>query len=211
MTWFVHDYTSPGLFDYDYLFLGGVTVIYPNTSDASASIKFRSFFGGQHNYYHNTGFSKRNAEFGFLPVVTNGSYPYGRGTDYVDTDYGSTSLDTEFGSSSNVHIYTRSNLDHTYRSVGGQYNNDYAQTRLANATNFNAVIKGIPLSAKVAPVPYYLPNDFAMIDFDVATPAANIQQGDTITVSASEIYTVITGSYNQEDRTRGILFCARTT
>ena len=30
MTWFVHDYTSPGLFDYDYLFLGGVTVIYPN-------------------------------------------------------------------------------------------------------------------------------------------------------------------------------------
>ena len=211
MTWFVHDYTSPGLFDYDYLFLGGVTVIYPSTSDASASIKFRSFFGGQHNYYHNTGFSKRNAEFGFLPVVTNGSYPYGRGTDYVDTDYGSTSLDTEFGSSSNVHIYTRSNLDHTYRSVGGHYNNDYAQTRLANATNFNAVIKGIPLSAKVAPVPYYLPNDFAMIDFDVATPAANIQQGDTITVSASEIYTVITGSYNQEDRTRGILFCARTT
>ena len=211
MTWFVHDYTSPGLFDYDYLFLGGVTVIYPNTSDASASIKFRSFFGGQHNYYHNTGFSKRNAEFGFLPVVTNGSYPYGRGTDYVDTDYGSTSLDTQFGSGANVHIYTRSNLDHTYRSVGGHYNNDYAQTRLANATNFNAVIKGIPLSAKVAPVPYYLPNDFAMIDFDVATPAANIQQGDTITVSASEIYTVITGSYEQTDRTRGILFCARTT
>jgi len=211
MTWFVHDYTSPGLFDYDHLFLGGVTVIYPNTSDAAASIKFRSFFGGQHNYYHNTSFSKRNAEFGFLPVVTNGSYPYGRGTDYVDTDYGSTSLDTEFGSSNNVHIYTRSNLDHTYRSVGGDYNNDYAQTRLPNSTNFNAVIKGIPLSAKVAPVPYYLPNDFAMIDFDVATPAANIQQGDTITVSASEIYTVITGSYEQTDRTRGILFCARTT
>lgn len=211
MTWFVHDYTAPGLFDYDELFLGGVTVIYPSTSDTSASIKFRSFLAGQHNYYHNTGFSKRSAEFGFLPVVTNGSYPYGRGTDYVDTDYGSTSLDTQFGSSGNVHIYTRSNLPHTNRSVGGHYNNDYAQTRLPDSTNFNAVIKGIPLSAKVAPVPYYLPNDFAMIDFDVATPAANIQQGDTITVSASEIYTVISGSYDQTDRTRGILFCARTT
>ena len=83
-------------------------------------------------------------------LVTNGSYPYGRGTDYIDTDYGSTSLNTQFGSGANVNIYTRSNLDHTYRSVGGHYNNDYAQTRLANATNFNAVIKGIPLSAKMA-------------------------------------------------------------
>ena len=211
MTWFVHDYTAPGIFDYDELFLGGVTVIYPSTSDTSVSIKFRSFLGGQHNYYHNTSFSKRSAEFGYLPVITDESYKYGRGTDYIDTDYGSTSLNTEYGVGNAVNIYTRSNLSHTYRSVGGDYSNDYAKTVLPDSTNFNAVIKGIPLSARMAPVPYYLPNDFAMIDFDVATPAANIQQGDTITVSASEIYTVITGSYNQEDRTRGILFCARTT
>lgn len=211
MTWFVHDYNNSGIFNYDDLFLGGVTLIYPSTSDTSVSIKFRSFLGGQHHYYHNTGFSKRSAEFGYLPVITDESYKYGRGTDYIDTDYGSTSLNTQYGVSGAVNIYTRSNLSHTYRSVGGQYNNDYAKTVLPNSTNFNAVIKGIPLSAKMAPVPYYLPNDFAMIDFDVATPAANIQQGDTITVSASEIYTVITGSYNQEDRTRGILFCARTT
>lgn len=211
MTWFVHDYTAPGIFDYDELFLGGVTIIYPSTSDTSVSIKFRSFLGGQHNYYQNTSFSKRSAEFGYLPVITDDTYKYGRGTDYIDTDYGSTSLNTQYGVGNAVNIYTRSNLSHTYRSVGGDYNNDYAQTRLPDSTNFNAVIKGIPLSAKMAPVPYYLPNDFAMIDFDVATPAANIQQGDTITVSASEIYTVITGSYNQEDRTRGILFCARTT
>ena len=211
MTWFVHDYTAPGIFDYDELFLGGVTVIYPSTSDTSVSIKFRSFLAGQHNYYHNTSFSKRSAEFGYLPVITDESYKYGRGTDYIDTDYGSTSLNTEYGVGNAVNIYTRSNLSHTYRSVGGDYSNDYAKTVLPDSTNFNAVIKGIPLSARMAPVPYYLPNDFAMIDFDVATPAANIQQGDTITVSASEIYTVITGSYNQEDRTRGILFCARTT
>ena len=211
MTWFVHDYNNSGIFNYDDLFLGGVTLIYPSTSDTSVSIKFRSFLGGQHHYYHNTGFSKRSAEFGYLPVITDDSYPYGRGTDYIDTDYGSTSLNTQYGVSGAVNIYTRSNLSHTYRSVGGHYNNDYAKTVLPNSTNFNAVIKGIPLSAKMAPVPYYLPNDFAMIDFDVATPAANIQQGDTITVSASEIYTVISGSYNQTDRTRGILFCARTT
>ena len=87
----------------------------------------------------------------------------------------------------------------------------YTVKRLPDTTNFNAVIKGLPLQVKIAPVPYYLPNDFAMIDFDVSTPQANIQQGDTITVSNNEVYTIITGSYNQTSRTRGILFCARTT
>ena len=148
MTWFVHDYVSPGLFDYNELFLGGVTVIYPSTSDTSVSIKFRSFLGGQHVYNYNGSFSKRSAEFGFLPVITNDSYPYGRGTDYVDTDYGSTSLDTQYGSSQNVHIYTRSNLPHTYRSVGGHYNNDYAQTRLPDSTTtiytYSSVISAGP-------------------------------------------------------------------
>ena len=209
MTWFVHDYNNSGVFNYDDLFLGGVTVIYPSTSDTSVSIKFRSFLGGQHNYYHNTGFSKRSAEFGYLPVLTNSSYATGRGTDYIDTDYGSTSLNTEYGVSSAVNIYTRSNLDHTYRSVGGDYNNDYAKTVLPNSTNFNAVIKGIPLNAMMIPSPYYIPDDFVLIDFDYASPSTNIQQGDTITISADEVYTVITGCYNQSGRTRGLLFCAR--
>jgi hypothetical protein len=62
------------------------------------------------------------------------------------------------------------------------------------------------------PCPYYLPDDFVLIDFDYSVSAANIQQGDTITISGSEVYTVIMGSYNQttNSRTRGILFCART-
>ena len=60
------------------------------------------------------------------------------------------------------------------------------------------------------PVPYYLPDDFVLIDFRYEAPSANIQQGDTITVSGGEVYTVIQGSYNQTTTTRGVLFCART-
>jgi len=78
----------------------------------------------------------------------------------------------------------------------------------ANA-NFNAVIKGLPINGLLVPTPYYIPDEFVMIDFDYAAPATNIQQGDTITISPSEIYKVITGSYNQTTRTRGLLFCAR--
>ena len=214
MTWFVHDYTS-SLFDYNLLFLGGVTIIHIPT-DANPTnpyVSFESFLAGQFDSGTggSTGFSKRSAEFGFLPTQHNSTYETGRGPYSMSTTYGSTSLTSQEGSTGRVNIYTRSNLDHTYRGVGGHYNNDYAKEIMPDSTNFNAVIKGLPLSIKMAPVPYYLPNDFAMIDFDVATPSANIQQGDTITVGNQEIYTIITGSYNQTDRTRGILFCARTT
>jgi hypothetical protein len=59
------------------------------------------------------------------------------------------------------------------------------------------------------PCPYYLPDDFVLIDFSSATDQQIIQQGDTVTVSGGEVYTVIDGSYNQTSRTRGVLFCAR--
>ena len=58
----------------------------------------------------------------------------------------------------------------------------------------------------------YLPDDFVLINFDHASPSQNIQQNDTITITeGSEVYTVIDGAYNQTNRTRGVLFCARTT
>ena len=97
--------------------------------------------------------------------------------------------------------YKAPNHPRIYRRSDSQYN-----------SNFNAVIKGIPLATSMVPCPYYLPDDFVLIDFDYSVSAANIQQGDTITISGSEVYTVIMGSYNQtlNSRTRGILFCART-
>ena len=220
MTWFVHDYTSPGLFDYNDLFLGGVTLIAAATDGTTdldtPYIRFRSYFAGQHRDLQNDDFSKRSAECGFLPFKQTSISGYPEGTPYFDTIYGTTSLETKSGSNDHVNLYYRSNLSHIKRSTGGdtEFKNNnqyYAVKRLPDTTNFNAVIKGLPLQVKIAPVPYYLPNDFAMIDFDVSTPQANIQQGDTITVSNNEVYTIITGSYNQTTRTRGILFCARTT
>ena len=220
MTWFVHDYTSPGLFDYNDLFLGGVTLIAASTDGTTdldqPYIRFRSYFAGQHRDLQNDDFSKRSAECGFLPFKQTSINGYPEGTPYFDTIYGTTSLETKSGSNDHVNLYYRSNLSHIKRSTGGdtEFKNNnqyYSVKRLPDTTNFNAVIKGLPLQVKIAPVPYYLPNDFAMIDFDVSTPQANIQQGDTITVSNNEVYTIITGSYNQTTRTRGILFCARTT
>ena len=226
MTWFIHDYTSPGLFNYDELWLGGVTII-QGISDGTTSldlpyIRFRSYLGGPHLNSSDQNLSKRSAECGFLPYETTSGNAGAEGTPYVDTLYGTSALTTKEGSNDHVSLYYRTNLAHTNRGIGGDNElkttnssssgySLYAAQQLPDSTNFNAVIKGLPLSVKIAPVPYYLPNDFAMIDFDIATPSANVQQGDTITVSGTEVYTIITGSYDQVDRTRGILFCARTT
>ena len=77
-------------------------------------------------------------------------------------------------------------------------------------TTYNSIIKGIPINGNLIPCPYYMPDDFVVIDFNIPISAQEIKQGDTITLSGSEVYTVITGSYNQSNETAGILFCART-
>jgi hypothetical protein len=61
----------------------------------------------------------------------------------------------------------------------------------------------------LVPNPYYIPDDFCLIDMTLDQSEQNIRQGDTITVSGSEIYKVITGSYNKYEQTSGIFFCAR--
>jgi hypothetical protein len=55
-----------------------------------------------------------------------------------------------------------------------------------------------------------MPDDFVLIDFKLTTSGQDLKQGDTVTISGSEVYTVITGSYNKYGETAGILFCART-
>jgi hypothetical protein len=81
--------------------------------------------------------------------------------------------------------------------------------RVSPEANFNAVIKGVPLNGNLLPMPYYIPDDFVLIQFYYNAASANIQQGDTITISPSEVYKVIDGSYSQTTVTRGVLFCAR--
>ena len=106
--------------------------------------------------------------------------------------------------------YFRTNHGLNNAFKGNMNQSDYTNIS-PDVLNHNAVIKGIPISSQIVPCPYYLPDDFVLIQFDHASPGQNIQQYDTITISGSEVYSVIDGAYNQTNRTRGILFCARTT
>jgi hypothetical protein len=196
-TFILHNFTS-SLWDYNNLFLGGVTEIFPYTDESDPYLTFRTWLGGSYYTWNGSNLSKRCAEFGYIQN-RNSNYV----TAYKDTIYRPNSYPSA-GNNTHMGIYLRNSTSD--RAGGGE---NYTEI-LPSASNFNAVIKGIPINAMLAPCPYYIPDDFVLIDFDYATPSSNIQQGDTITISGSEVYTVITGSYNQTTRTRGILFCART-
>jgi hypothetical protein len=180
---FFHNFTS-SLWDLDYLFLGGFTKIVPVASpNSSPRIEFQTRLASSI-------YQKRSAEWGYSGNTSSLKY-----SNYESSLFGQ-------DSSQEFTFYTRTAAN----STGG-----YSSFETLNSNTFyNAVIKGLPLATQIAPCPYYLPDDFVMIDFQINTPSVNVQQGDTITISGSEVYTVITASYNQTTTTRGIAFCART-
>lgn len=201
-TWFFHKFTTD-VWDLDHVFLGGMTRILFDGAVADPFITFRTYmanFDPDNIIYP----AKRSAEFGY--------YNYQSGTtaqNYVDFSVKALTMYDNTQQETAARMYYRSD-DDLQRVVGGS-SDTAGKDRVSADANYNKVIKGIPLNGHFLPVPYYIPDDFVLIQFHYSAPAANIQQGDTVTISGSEVYTVICGSYNQTDATRGILFCARTT
>lgn len=214
-TFIFHNFTTD-IWDLNNLFLGGLTQIYGegNGGTTRPYISFRSHLVGLHDVnsnFYSTSASKRTAEFGYAPQDTDDGDGFNVGSSTIAfSDYNSVSYPNIGFASPNRIYYRNSNIP--IRTKGGGNGERNGNASISLNADFNAVIKGIPLNSTLVPSPYYIPDDFALIDFDYGVPSANIQQGDTITISGSEVYTVITGSYNNTNssRTRGILFCART-
>ena len=231
LTFILHNFES-SLWDYDDVFLGGVTFIDPETCTATyggtgGALNFSTYTHGNSNAGGSVSnmreYSKRTAEFGYatLRYSSSDGYSNAYGNTIINSPYLSSSVSSH--SKTNEDVTYGLSLSATYTFTG--YSKIYTRYSDARSTsigtnqqnqiidssnNYNAVIKGIPLNSRLIPCPYYIPDDFVLIDFKYASSATNIQQGDTITISGSEVYTVITGSYNQYNETAGLLFCART-
>lgn len=201
---FFHNFTT-NIWDLDDVFLSGITQIIPSASPStSPQLIFRTYCAGGCDWSVSAsrGPSWRAAECGYTITDVNQGLTrvsnIGQRSFVYQTNAYPSIPDANLASS----IYYRTN-DATEslknRGIG-----------MSDSANFNAIISGIPLNGNLVPVPYYLPDDFVIIQFENATPSLNVQQGDTIVVQEGvEEYTIITGSYNQTTKTRGILFCAR--
>ena len=199
-TWFFHNFTT-NIWNLDYVFLGGLTQIVYQGTTTDPKIIFRTYLG-PHDPDNSYGLAKRSAEFGYASYRSAG-IAEGNYIDYI-IENKSYDQSVDYNVS---RVYYRSN-DNPLTYSGGT-SDTVGKDRVSAEANFNATIKGLPMNGNLVPVPYYIPDDFVLINFYYNAANANIQQGDTITISPSEVYKVICGSYNQTTVTRGILFCAR--
>lgn len=92
--------------------------------------------------------------------------------------------------------------------------------RVDSGADYYRPFKGLPINQNMMPCPYYLPDDYVMIQFAVTPGATAFRPGDTITVSGSEVYEIIRVRYStnqlgldniNNNTSKGIAFCARTT
>lgn len=200
-TFFLHNFTS-NVFDLDDVSVTTVTRVDRAGSGTGTGTNSASPYFLFYTYLESHNLSKRSALCGYQGTSSSNNVVY---------DYYIYNLSNEDGPDTSENRFY-------FRPSPGQLT--YADRMQTNSStnfgddvtgSFNAVIKGIPLSTKLLPCPYYLPDDFVFIQFEYNQYQANIQQNDTITISGSEVYKIIDGSYDQNlsGRTAGILFCAR--
>lgn len=99
-------------------------------------------------------------------------------------------------------------------------NSTYDGSGIAPEANYYKPIKGLPIDNGLVPCPYYMPDDFAMLQVSTTPGLTQFRPGDTITISPSEVYEVILAGYQTQQNgldninnnsTIGMIFMARTT
>lgn len=165
--------------DYNDVFLGGITEVFqsPLFNTSDAGILFRQRMS----------LPKRVAEAGY------GNYNIANTAAFTNTYFrtvtGNRVLTAPAAAYDDLALYSRQTGD--------------IQT---SVTTTIPVFKTLPINPHFVPVPYYLPNDFVMVEI----PWGNPSIGDTITVSPTEIYTIIQVATNQTTFS-ALALAARTT
>ena len=191
---------------------------------------YRSKYGSSQDHvkmiYHIPGYSYTTGPHEqpatLSSLVREASYGYLRSTSghtILDTHYGINIDRSMANEEDGVWQYYRND---TYDKV---VNNDDAIQVKINGTKSPGFshykpLKGLPINNNIVPCPYYIPDDFVIIQAAVSPGATEFRVGDTITVSGSEVYTIITADeYNNQtgldgidsNTANGVIFAARTT
>ena len=218
-TFIIHNFDST-FYNYDEVFSAGVTFLVLQDSlntvnGNTATLGFKTILTGNNQNIADYNLSTRTGEAGWSQIYGN-DHSGLKAQNYTIAS-SQTSYTASTGTGMGDYNSSRSNEATIFSRNGGLKNNGVLTTSSDTYGNrypitvYTSVIKGIPINGNLIPCPYYMPDDFVVIDFKLTASGQDIKQGDTITISGSEVYTVITGSYNKYNETAGILFCARTT
>jgi len=218
-TFIIHNFNSV-LYNFDETFSAGLTLIDkdPSISEVNGGtgmIGFKTYLVGNHYNLSENALTTRTAEAGYSQIHSQSTH-----VGLVAQNYSIATSQSNYTSSTGSGKYNYESIQSTFATIysrtggfkdtGELTSNSSTFGNKFTISTYNAVIKGIPINGNLIPCPYYMPDDFVVIDFKLAASGQDVKQGDTITISASEVYTVITGSYNKSTETAGVLFCART-
>lgn len=212
-TFFLHKGTNygSGIWDLNHVYQGCFTQIYDdyNYGEGITFITKGPTLNGSREDLDQRTSTKREAFFGYYRDATS-----------QQASLSMTIKNNIFNDNENSGI----NYYSTVNPVLPYYRNSavdkYGTTGISSGANYYKPIKGLPINSGLAPIPYYLPDDFTVIPFAVTPGATAFRVGDTITVSPSEIYEIVVVAYSTNQTTfdnisqntsKGIAFCARTT
>jgi hypothetical protein len=108
--------------------------------------------------------------------------------------------------------------NNNYQHISMYYRNS-TYDGITSAADYYKPIKGLPIDNSLVPCPYYMPDDFAMLQVSTTPGLTQFRPGDTITISPSEVYEVVLAGYQTQQNgldninnnsTIGMIFMART-
>jgi hypothetical protein len=175
---------NPDFLDYDEVFCDGFSKITWQGGTSYPHLQIDNYCGSTRSDYRKLSFYR--------------GYDFGIDGSWQEIYSGLT--DHQYVNSYDARIY--------HRTTELEYSNNPAGKQPIAPPHYTTV-KGIPLFWNWIPAPVYMPDDFVLISFEYEAPSTNIQTGDIITISPTEKYYVVTGSYNQSNKTNGVLLCAR--
>lgn len=210
-----------GIWDLNHSFQGGVGKLsaYADSSDEQIDFRFTGVPGIYHIGYYSNDFNieetadvykrVRECSYGY-DRDRSISDPWGKSDRYASNMY----TNNDENAYQESIIYYR-NYDADIPTNSSVRNSGHFNMNAAS-TNFFKVIKGLPVNKYFVPQPYYLPDDFVLVQYAFPPGETIVATGDTITISPTESYEVIiaSNSYNTfvpgfGNCTRGIAFCAR--
>ena len=194
------------VFDYDYVFNGSMMTY----SSGTRSIKLQHTTCSPHYTYSSNDQGTNTEPVGQYSIAREAFYGYLRDPDspqaYHTSEY-LCNIETDAGVSSDLYLYYRNSAY-----------DKYLGNSVASEANYYKPFKGLPINERMVPCPYYLPDDFVMLQVSTTPGLTQFRTGDTVTVGGSETYEIIDASYETQQNgldgidnnsTIGMLFMAR--
>ena len=195
------------VFDYDYVFNGSMMTY----STGTRSIKLQHTTCAPHYSAFSTDQGTNTEPVDNTSIAREAFYGYLRDPDapevYHTSEY-KCNIETEAGVSSDMYLYYRNSAY-----------DQYLGNSVASEANYYKPFKGLPINERMVPCPYYLPDDFVMLQVSTTPGLTAFRTGDTVTVGGTETYEIIKASYQTQQNgldgidnnsTIGMLFMART-